>query len=223
MILVYVERAGASSTAAGARIRARARRSGSVHASLRRQAPGLRGVETLHVAEHEAFAPTRPPRRTRTRGARRRLSAVSGRRGRNERGNEVLAHVAAQLDLPFAANCIAATPGDPMSSRACGGAEACSRRRGFTEAPNSSPCSRTRWPPSRRRRGAEVERFTPELSDADRRARRRARRRGGRRACRSRTQRSSSRAVGAQDRRKGSGSSRSSQGCSAAPSAARAR
>jgi electron transfer flavoprotein alpha subunit len=30
-----------------------------------------------------------------------------------ERGNEVLAHVAAELDLPMAANCTAFTPGDP--------------------------------------------------------------------------------------------------------------
>ncbi len=32
-----------------------------------------------------------------------------------ERGNEVLAHVAAMLDLPLAANCISATPGDPLT------------------------------------------------------------------------------------------------------------
>ena len=32
-----------------------------------------------------------------------------------DRGNEVLAHVAAELDLPMAANCMAATPGDPMT------------------------------------------------------------------------------------------------------------
>ncbi|HUB05079.1 MAG TPA: electron transfer flavoprotein subunit alpha/FixB family protein [Solirubrobacteraceae bacterium] len=32
-----------------------------------------------------------------------------------ERGNEVLAHVAAMLDLPMAANCVAATPGDPLT------------------------------------------------------------------------------------------------------------
>jgi electron transfer flavoprotein alpha subunit len=31
-----------------------------------------------------------------------------------ERGNEVMARVAARMDLPFAANCIAATPGDPV-------------------------------------------------------------------------------------------------------------
>jgi electron transfer flavoprotein alpha subunit len=32
-----------------------------------------------------------------------------------ERGNEVLAHVAAQLDLPMAANCVSVTPGDPLN------------------------------------------------------------------------------------------------------------
>jgi electron transfer flavoprotein alpha subunit len=32
-----------------------------------------------------------------------------------ERGNEVLAHVAAQLDLPLAANCVSVTLGDPIS------------------------------------------------------------------------------------------------------------
>jgi electron transfer flavoprotein alpha subunit len=32
-----------------------------------------------------------------------------------DRGNEVLAHVAARLDLPMAANCVSATPGDPLT------------------------------------------------------------------------------------------------------------
>ncbi len=32
-----------------------------------------------------------------------------------DRGNEVLAHAAAKLDLPMAANCVSATPGDPAS------------------------------------------------------------------------------------------------------------
>jgi electron transfer flavoprotein alpha subunit len=32
-----------------------------------------------------------------------------------DRGNEVLAHIAAQLDVPMAANCTAATPGDPIT------------------------------------------------------------------------------------------------------------
>jgi electron transfer flavoprotein alpha subunit len=33
----------------------------------------------------------------------------------SERGNELLAHAAARLDLPFAANCVAARPGDPAT------------------------------------------------------------------------------------------------------------
>jgi electron transfer flavoprotein alpha subunit len=32
-----------------------------------------------------------------------------------DRGNEVIAHVAAQLDLPMAANCVSAMPGDPLT------------------------------------------------------------------------------------------------------------
>jgi electron transfer flavoprotein alpha subunit len=32
-----------------------------------------------------------------------------------DRGNEVLAHVAAELDLPMAANCTSVTPGDPIA------------------------------------------------------------------------------------------------------------
>jgi electron transfer flavoprotein alpha subunit len=32
-----------------------------------------------------------------------------------DRGNEVLAHVAAKLDQPMAANCVSATPGDPAT------------------------------------------------------------------------------------------------------------
>jgi electron transfer flavoprotein alpha subunit len=32
-----------------------------------------------------------------------------------DRGNEILAHVAAELDLPMAANCTAVTPGDPLT------------------------------------------------------------------------------------------------------------
>jgi electron transfer flavoprotein alpha subunit len=33
----------------------------------------------------------------------------------SERGNEVLGHVAAQLDLPMAANCVSVTPGEPLT------------------------------------------------------------------------------------------------------------
>jgi len=50
------------------------------------------------------------------------LAEVVGERGPTvvvgpgtDRGNEVLAHIAARLDLPLAANCIEATPGDPLT------------------------------------------------------------------------------------------------------------
>ena len=43
--------------------------------------------------------------------ARRALVVAPG----TDRGNEVLAHVAAMLDLPMAANCTSATPGEPLT------------------------------------------------------------------------------------------------------------
>lgn len=55
-------------------------------------------------------------------GAAAALAAVIGERSPSlvmapgtERGNEVLAHVAARLDLPLAANCVSVTPGDPVT------------------------------------------------------------------------------------------------------------
>jgi electron transfer flavoprotein alpha subunit len=67
------------------------------------------GVATLHVAEGEAFAEY---------GPRAIAEAVVELAGRveaavvvgpgTERGNEVFAHIAALLDLPFAANCVSA-------------------------------------------------------------------------------------------------------------------
>ena len=76
---------------------------------------GEHGVSTLHVAEHEAFeayAPAAVARATVEVARDAGLHAVVA--AGSERGNEVLAHVAAMTDLPFAANCIAAGPGDPM-------------------------------------------------------------------------------------------------------------
>jgi len=76
------------------------------------QAPsalGGHGVETLHVAGGATFA-TYAPRAVAeaiVELARRLGSSVVAGPG-TERGNEVLAHVAALTELPFAANCIAA-------------------------------------------------------------------------------------------------------------------
>ena len=69
------------------------------------------GVETLHVADAEVFSSYAPAAIARALDElvdRLAPSAVVGRG--NERGNEILARLAAMTDLPFAANCIAAAP-----------------------------------------------------------------------------------------------------------------
>ena len=76
---------------------------------------GEHGVSTLHVAEHEAFdayAPVAVARAAVELAGRRGSSAVVA--AGSERGNEVLAHVAAMLDEPLAANCVEASAGKPL-------------------------------------------------------------------------------------------------------------
>jgi electron transfer flavoprotein alpha subunit len=75
---------------------------------------GEHGVATLHVAEHDAFTTYAPVAVARTAAElierlQERVVIAAG----SDRGNEVLARVAARLDLPLAANCVAVTPGDP--------------------------------------------------------------------------------------------------------------
>jgi electron transfer flavoprotein alpha subunit len=76
---------------------------------------GEHGVGTLHAAEHEAFSAYAPVAVARAAvelvG---RLAPGAVVAGGSERGNEVLAHVAAMLDEPLAANCVAASAGSPM-------------------------------------------------------------------------------------------------------------
>jgi len=76
---------------------------------------GEHGVATLHVAEHDvyrAFAPYAVSAAAVEAAERIKASAVLA--AGSERGNEVLAHVAARLDLPFAANCLDVGAGDPL-------------------------------------------------------------------------------------------------------------
>jgi electron transfer flavoprotein alpha subunit len=75
---------------------------------------GEHGVATLHVAEHDAFSSYAPRAVARAvvELVERLEDGVVLAPG-SDRGNEVLAHVAARLDLPLAANCVAATLGDP--------------------------------------------------------------------------------------------------------------
>jgi electron transfer flavoprotein alpha subunit len=130
---------------------------------------GEHGVGTLHVAEHEVFGSYAPAAVAQS------VAEVADRVGAtavlaagDETGNEVMAHVAAKLDLPLAANCVSVGAGEPL------------------------PVTRTRWGGSlleealvhgapklltvqphavavQRAPAAEpaVERFTPALSAAD--------------------------------------------------------
>jgi electron transfer flavoprotein alpha subunit len=77
---------------------------------------GAHGVGTAHVAEDErlaAYAPYAWARCVTDLVERLAPSAVVA--AGTERGNEVLAHVAARLDLPFAANCTAVGDGTPLN------------------------------------------------------------------------------------------------------------
>jgi electron transfer flavoprotein alpha subunit len=76
---------------------------------------GEHGVSALHIAEHEIFDSYAPPAVAQAAvELAERLQPTAIVAAGSERGNEIHAHVAARLDLPFAANCIAATPGDPV-------------------------------------------------------------------------------------------------------------
>jgi electron transfer flavoprotein alpha subunit len=72
------------------------------------------GVATVHVAEHDAYGSYAPDAVARAvLEAIERTGATAVVAAGSEAGNDVLARVAARLDLPLAANCVEATPGDP--------------------------------------------------------------------------------------------------------------
>jgi electron transfer flavoprotein alpha subunit len=132
------------------------------------------GVATLHVAEGEVFGSYAP------RAIAEAIAELAGRIGvtavvgpGTERGDEVLGHVAALLDLPLAANCVAAVLTD-------GGAEVTRVRWGgslleiarvdgapvlLTVQPHSVAIETTTGAPP------AVEAFAPTVSDAARAAR----------------------------------------------------
>ena len=130
---------------------------------------GEHGISTVHVAEHEAFssyAPAAVARAALDVMGRTATSAVVA--AGNERGNEVLAHVAAIADLPFAANCLEATAGDPaLVTRVRWGGSLLEEARLhgspalMTVQPHSVAPEAVAGEPAR------VERFAPELTEAD--------------------------------------------------------
>jgi electron transfer flavoprotein alpha subunit len=130
---------------------------------------GEHGVATLHVADHEIFASYAPAAVAQALVelvAPLEPSAVVA--AGTERGNEVMAHVAAKLDLPFAANCVSARPGDPMElTRTRWGGSLLEEAwlhggpKLLTVQPHAVAADEVRGGPP------GVERFTPELSEAD--------------------------------------------------------
>jgi electron transfer flavoprotein alpha subunit len=76
---------------------------------------GAHGVSTVHVAEQEVFDTFAPAAAARAAVELvERLSPSLVLAAGSERGNEVLARVAAMLDRPLAANCVEATAGDAL-------------------------------------------------------------------------------------------------------------
>jgi electron transfer flavoprotein alpha subunit len=127
------------------------------------------GASTVHVAAHEWLGAYAPGAWAQTvAGLAERLGARAVVAAGSDHGSEVMAHVAARLDLPLAANCTEALPGDPMpvTRQRWGGslleeARLASRVKLLTVAPHAwaaaeAPAAATR-----------VETFTPELAEAD--------------------------------------------------------
>ena len=166
MILVYVEEPGELTQQALAFARGLGE---PLHAFAVGEAAPAGGIEVVHVAEGAGFAAYAPA--AIAQGLVElveRLSPSAVVAAGTLRGNEVLAHVAAKLDLPFAANCTTTTPGDPLvvtRVRWGGSLLEEARLHGRVKLLTVQPHAV----------GAEeqavgdpaVERFTPTLSDAD--------------------------------------------------------
>ncbi len=165
MVLLYVEEAGEITQQAVAFAGTLGE---PIHALSAGDEVAVGGVEALHVAEGESFSSYAPAAIARA------LVELTGRlspkavvAAGTPRGNEVLAHVSAITDLPFAANCVDATAGDPMHvTRVRWGGSLLEEA-----AIHGSPALMTVQPhsvaPETSSGDAAVERFSPQLDAAD--------------------------------------------------------
>jgi electron transfer flavoprotein alpha subunit len=118
-VLVLVEHAGGKASDPSLQTLTFARSFGEpVHALLIGSGPDLStyGVAVAHIAEHEAldaFAPEAWAAILEQLADRLNASAILG--PGTDRGNDVIARLGARTALPFAANCIAITAGDPIT------------------------------------------------------------------------------------------------------------
>lgn len=127
------------------------------------------GLSTLHVVDHERCREYAPECWGEALAALLRATSPEGViTAATERGNELMAQVAARADLPFAANCVAVTGGEQWHiTRQRGGgvlledAELTAPTKLVTLAPGTSGSAEVS--PSS---GVTVDTFTPELDDA---------------------------------------------------------
>ena len=171
MVLVLVEQSGGKAGDPSLQALTLARSFGQpVHALLVGFAIDLaqHGVTVAHVAEHIALGSFVPDAWAAiVDQLADRLGATAVLAAGTERGNEVMARVAARSGLPMAANCIAVSPGPPVTLTRLrwGGslieeARLHSSRPLITVAPHVIPIELAPMP-------ADIERFAPELSDKD--------------------------------------------------------
>jgi electron transfer flavoprotein alpha subunit len=171
VVLVLVEQSGGKATDPSLQALTLARAFGEpVHALLIRSSVDLssHGVSVAHVAEHEALDAFAPDAWAAIAGQLAdRLGAKAVVAPGTERGNEVMARLAARTGLPLAANCTALAPGPPLTltRQRWGGslleeARLHSSRPLITVAPHTVTVEPVPADP-------QIERFTPQLEEAE--------------------------------------------------------
>jgi electron transfer flavoprotein alpha subunit len=128
---------------------------------------GEHGVATLHVADVPgSFAPAAwAAAIVELVGSRRPAAVVAAG---DEPGNEVMAHVAARLDLPFAANCVSANAGESFAvTRVRWGGSLLEEARLHGETTLLTVQPHALAAETEPRAEPAVERFAPSLSDQD--------------------------------------------------------
>jgi electron transfer flavoprotein alpha subunit len=126
------------------------------------------GVSSTHIAEHEALDSFAPDAWAAILGQLAdRLNASAIFAAGTDRGNDVVARVAARMNLPLATNCIAVAPGPPvtLTRQRWGGslleeARLQGGRALITVAPHTVPIEQAQAE-------TKVERFTPQLKDQE--------------------------------------------------------
>jgi electron transfer flavoprotein alpha subunit len=170
-VLVLVEHAGGKAADPSLQTLTLARTFGSpVHALVVGPAVDLsaHGVAVTHVPQDEALDSFAPDTWAAILGELAdRLDAGAIFAAGTERGNEVMARVAARSNLPLATNCIAVSAGDPVTlTRQRWGGSLLEEARMYTPRPLITVAPHT-IPIEPATREAKVERFTPQLKEQE--------------------------------------------------------